>query len=64
MNPGDLFYCEGNWNTEPGWWRVTVPDAGCGMTKAAPVQFDSAGESEWFTDYVERRIEAAAKEAA
>lgn len=55
MKRGDEFYCPGNWNTDPGWWEITVPDAGCGMTRARPVG-SVGGESEWFTQYVEHRM--------
>jgi len=49
---GDRFYHQGSWNTEPGWWEVTVPDAGCGMTKAKPIDNKYEGESEWHSPYV------------
>jgi hypothetical protein len=61
MKNGDKFYCNGNWNTAPGWWEVTRAEVDCGMVRAKPIgnpaDHDWAKESEWHADYVEKAIE-------
>jgi hypothetical protein len=59
MKNGDRFYCDGNWNTEPGWWEVTRAEVDCGMVRAKAIDHSWQGESEWHWDYVERAIKDA-----